>query len=261
MGANQALFSIVVAISAQLQVFNALRLEDYPYNSWATILCQQFAQNLSVITACLPCLHPIIISILAGTTKLDTINIDYEAPPLIQQYWRKKTGNFYPIPSWASSTSRLPFLEKPEEPYCRPLATHGLDQSSPHLCAEAVPRIPINVAQPVFARAPPENIFNRLIEVPKSRPVTTSSTTNPFEAPKNWGEVGVLPMIDSDSDSNKSIASSKGSSSRKRTSEYVFQRSKVISVPEERHLYDDGVKQFAPPLPSPRWPRKPPRAF
>lgn len=45
--------------------------------------------------------------------------------------------------------------------------------------------------------------------------------------------------------------------------EYVFNRQQVISVPDENQLYDegDGSKRFKPPLPSPRMPRRPPRAF
>ncbi|KAF2713468.1 hypothetical protein K504DRAFT_335433, partial [Pleomassaria siparia CBS 279.74] len=46
---------------------------DFTWYYWRTVLCVQIAQNLSVITACLPYLHPFIISILSGETQPDNL--------------------------------------------------------------------------------------------------------------------------------------------------------------------------------------------
>ena len=167
--------------------------------------------------------------------------------------------SFDPTSSQSSHITITPFTKKGEESYCRPLATYGLDRSTTHARTLSATRFPANVAKPLHSPNPPENFFNRLIEVPRSRPGTSSSKSNALEAPRDLGEVGVLPIIGWDSESGTS--SRKSSPSRQPTAEYVFNRSKVISVPEEKHIYDDGVKQFAPPLPSPRTLRQPPRAF
>jgi hypothetical protein len=50
-------------------------------------------------------------------------------------------------------------------------------------------------------------------------------------------------------------------STQRPTSEYVFQRSRLISIPEESHLNEDSSgywKKIYPPLPSPKLPRMPP---
>ncbi|KAF1850297.1 uncharacterized protein K460DRAFT_270336 [Cucurbitaria berberidis CBS 394.84] len=236
-----------------LSFVNSSPLADYTYDSWATVLCEQVAQNISVISACLPCLHPFITNILAGATEPETIMISYGAPPCIRQYLNRKRSSF--APSQSSHASTAPFSEKAEEPYCRPLATHGL------LHSQSATRFPTNIARTMFTQAPPETFFNRLIEIPRSRPGTPSSNTNASEAPRRLGDVGVIPAIDWDSGSNISGSSRRSSPSRNPTAEYVLNRSKIISVPEEKLLYDAGVRQFAPPLPSPRMPRRPPRAF
>ncbi|KAH7127193.1 hypothetical protein B0J11DRAFT_402434, partial [Dendryphion nanum] len=47
--------------------------EDFTYDYWRTALCVQVAQNLSVITACIPCLHPFVLSILSGATVTESL--------------------------------------------------------------------------------------------------------------------------------------------------------------------------------------------
>ncbi|KAF1935019.1 hypothetical protein EJ02DRAFT_362415 [Clathrospora elynae] len=240
-----------------------LKLIDPTFESWAGVLCQQVAQSLSVITACLPCLHPFIISILAGTNKPEMVNINYGHLPFVRQYSDQKTSSFDPTSSRVSQASTTPFAEKAEEPYCRPLATYGLDRSSARHHPQSITRFPANVAKPVFNLNPPRNVFNRRIEfeVPHSRPSTASSTINQSELPRTLGDFGVLPAVDWDSEIIVAGSSRRNSPIRQPTAEYVFNRQKVISVPEERHLYEDGFKRFIPPLPSPRIPKWPPRAF
>jgi hypothetical protein len=230
---------------------------DWSYNYWAIALCQQIAQNLSVITTCLPCLHPFISRLLAGTTEPETVEFN-SAPPRVRQFMDKKTASSESTSSQPSPASDTLFSEKAiDVSYCHPLATYGLDCSSNHV------RFPSNVAKPVFTPTP-ENIFNRRIEIEEVslRPPTSSSTTTRLTMPKNLGDVGVLPMIDWESDSSTSSKSQTRSSPRQPTSEYVFKRQQVVSFPDESYLYEDGVKRFTPPLPSPlvhTWPQT--RAF
>jgi hypothetical protein len=249
-------FSIVAAIGAQLHFMNTSGPNDWSYKYWATVLCLQIAQNLSVITACLLCLHPFIVGILAGTTEPETVELNGERR--LCQLIDKKTASFESTSLQSSPGSETFFSDKAiDVSYCHPLATYGLDRSSNHV------RFPSNVAKPVFTPTP-ENIFNRRIEIEEvpSRPPTSSSTTTRMKAPKHLGDVGILPMIDWDSDSSTSGKSQRRSSPRQPASEYVFKRQQVVSFPDESYLFEDGVKRFTPPLPSPlmnSWP--PPRAF
>jgi hypothetical protein len=253
--------SVVAAVSVQLYFFNRVDLADFSYNCWPAMLSQQIAQNLAVISACLPCLHPFIINILDGTIEPETISYKRSALPLIRNYVERKRPVFDSTSSRASHASITPLTEKGTEPYCRPLATYGLDNSSTHRHTLSATHFPPNVARPVFSPQPPENVFNRLIEVPQSRPPTSGSATDPLQPPRHLRDVGVLPTLSWDSDSSNSSGSRRSSPARHPTAEYVFNRQQVISVPEENHFYDDESKRFAPPLPSPRWPRRPPRAF
>jgi hypothetical protein len=213
-----------------------------------------------VISACLPCLHPFIINILDGTFEPETISYKGSVPPFIRNYVERKRPVFDATSSRSSHASITPLTEKGTEAYCRPLATYGLDNSSTHRYTLSASRFPSNVAKPVFSPQPPENVFNRLIEVPQSRPATSASATDPLAPPRHLRDVGVLPTLDWDSESSNS-GSRRSSPARHPTAEYVFNRQQVISVSEENHLYDDESKRFAPPLPSPRWPKRPPRAF
>jgi hypothetical protein len=252
----------VAAVSVQLHFFNRADLSDFSYNCWPAVLSQQIAQNLAVISACLPCLHPFIINILDGTIEPETISYKFNAPPFIRSYVERKAPMFEATSSRCSHASITPLTDKVTEPYCRPLATYGLDRSSTHRhTLSSSSHFPSNVAKPVFSPQPPENVFNRLIEVPQSRPATSTSATDPLAPPVHLKDVGILPTLEWDTESSNSSGSRRSSPARHPTAEYVFNRQQVISVPEEDHLYDDESKRFAPPLPSPRWPKRPPRAF
>jgi hypothetical protein len=251
---------VVAAVGAQLHLLNRSTRSDTSYDCWPT-LCQQIAQNLAIISACLPCLHPFIISMLAGTVEPDTISFNHGTAPHIKRFLGRSTSSFDPTCSRSSHTSSTPLTEKVPETYCRPLATYGLDRASNHGHKHSASRFPANVARPVFCPRPPENVFNRLIEVPQSRPTTSNSTKDPLSMPRDLSDVGVLPIIDWETESSASGNSRRSSPSRQPTAEYCFSRQMVISVPEESLLYDDGSKRFAPPLPSPSMPKQPPRAF
>lgn len=225
------------------------------------MLCQQIAQNLAVITACFPCLHPFIVKVLAGTIEPELVAHECRAHPFVQRALGRKSPVFDSTSSRSSHASITPLTEKSSEPYCRPLATYGLDRASNHRRTHSSSHFPSNVAKPVFDPQPPENIFNRFVEVPVSRPVTSGSTADPLATPRILKDVGVLPTLDWETESSNSSGSRRSSPTRNPTAEYVFNRQQVISVPEENHIYDDGSKKFAPPLPSPRWPKRPPRAF
>jgi hypothetical protein len=231
--------------------------DDYSYSNWSAVLCQQIAQNLSIISACLPCLHPFIIGILAGTTEPETIPLKYGTPPCIKQYKDRKssasTGS-------RSSHGSITLLAETAESHCRPLATHGLIRSSAHGQSNSMTHFPANIAKTIFTPQPTHNVFNRPMDVPYSRPGTSKSATDPLAPPKHLSDVGVLPAINWDTESNQSEGSRRSSPTRQPTTEYVFNRQKVISVPDEPHVLDDGHKQYAP-LPSPKFLRKPPRAF
>ncbi|KAF2029803.1 hypothetical protein EK21DRAFT_112479 [Setomelanomma holmii] len=256
-----ARLSVVAAVSAQLHFFNRSNFSDITYNGWAGVLCQQIAQNLAIISACLPCLHPFIIRVLAGAVYPETISFNYGAPPCLRQFLGRRSSACDSTSSRSSHASTSPLTEKTTEPYCRPLATYGLDQSSKHCHSHSASRFPPNVTTPIIVPRAPENVFNRLIEVPQSRPTTSTSAKDPLAMPKRLSDVGVLPIIDWELESSASGGSRRSSPSRQPTAEYVFNRQKVISVPEENHLYDDGLRKFAPPLPSPLMPARPPRAF
>lgn len=256
-----ARLSVVAAVSAQLYFWNRLPLFDFSYNSWPAVLCQQIAQNLAVISACLPCLHPFIVKVLAGTIEPEPVSYTSGAPPFVRRALDSKSPVFDSTSSRSSHASITPLTEKSSEPYCRPLATYGLDRASNHRRTQSSSHFPPNAAKPVFDPQPPENIFNRFVEVPVSRPVTSGSTTDPLAAPRNLKDVGILPTLDWETESSNSGGSRRSSPTRNPTAEYVFNRQQVISVPEENHFYDDESKKFAPPLPSPRWPKRPPRAF
>ncbi|KAF1969253.1 hypothetical protein BU23DRAFT_429164, partial [Bimuria novae-zelandiae CBS 107.79] len=69
----------VLLISIPLCIWNirtsaGRRMSGYTYDLWRTVLCVQIAQNLSVITACLPTLHPFIVKMLAGSIKDENVN-------------------------------------------------------------------------------------------------------------------------------------------------------------------------------------------
>lgn len=242
---------------------------DFSYECWAAVLCQQVAQSLSVICACLPILHPFIIGLLSQA-------IEPEVVP-----YSRRPGSHMRKPLYASNTdfassrsshaSMSPLTRQRSDSYCRPLATWGLDHISIHRHSHSTLRLHQNVAKAVFTPRPPENVFNRLIEVPQSRPPTSTSATDPLckvqrqqvrraDTMRSIKDMGVIPAIDWDTDSSTSGGSRKDNPTRNPTPEYVFNRQKVISVSEESHVYDDESKKFLPPT-TPKVLRKPPRAF
>jgi hypothetical protein len=255
------IYSVVAAMGTQLHFFNNADMKDPSYNRWPVVLSEQIAQNLAVITACLPCLHPFIIKIIAGTMEPEEVSYTNSAPPFIKNYFERKAPAFDQTASRSSHASITLLTKDAAEPYCRPLATYGLDRSSNHRLTRSSAHFAINIAKPIFIPKPPENIFNRHMEVPQSRPVTSTSAKDPLAVPKQLKDVGVLPTLEWETDASSSSGSRRGSPTRNPTTDYVFDRQQVVSVLEEGHLYDDEIKRFMPPLPSPRWPVKPPRAF
>ncbi|KAL1610156.1 hypothetical protein SLS60_001821 [Paraconiothyrium brasiliense] len=268
--------SVVAAVSAQLHFFNQRGTGDITYDYWRTVLCIQIAQNLSVITACLPSLHPFIVKMLAGLIKSEAIS---------NLSCRQKISILSRFPgqrhfdSMSSQSSNMPIKQEKEEEYCAPLATYGLDRASTHLISPQLNRFPVNVATPRDSPEPPKDVFMRTVEIPTSASRSASlrrkSTVRTIrnsrgipqipEIPKSLSEVGVLPMPDWDTDSSVSDRTD-SQQSRRPPSDYIFKRSKVISVPEESYLRDQGgegqyYKKYYPPLPSPKVPKKPPRAF
>ncbi|KAF2199576.1 hypothetical protein GQ43DRAFT_337982, partial [Delitschia confertaspora ATCC 74209] len=69
-----ARLGIVICVLCQLVIFNhSLSYYDLTYSYWLPTLFLQIAQNLSIITACLPYFHPFILSLLSGATKPDDL--------------------------------------------------------------------------------------------------------------------------------------------------------------------------------------------
>ncbi|KAJ4371894.1 hypothetical protein N0V86_008448 [Didymella sp. IMI 355093] len=123
------------------------------------------------------------------------------------------------------------------------------------------PRIPSNIALPLSTPKPPVNVFNRLIRS------SSSLDLDPLGTPRNLEELGCLPAPDWEyeeaEEAKEDAESGRISPERRPTSEYIFQRSKVISVPEERNMFEVGREWngFVPPLPTPKMLKDPPRAF
>lgn len=288
--------SIVAAISVQLYYFNRYVLIFAEY--WRIVLCVQIAQNLSIITACLPCLCPFIIKILGGSVQRERIRVDYLGLGKKGARVRRDGKVTYdPMSSQSSALVGSDGDEKKGPPdYCHPLATYGLDRSSAHLHSHHFNPFPLNgtlhVADP--ESPPPTDIFNSPVSIPAQRPAISHSrqqsssrtlaqhprkhsrshthSRTPSDVPQipqTLSDVGVLPLIDwSDDESNDPNSGRSSQASRRPNSEYVFNRSKVISVPEESHLregndHHDGeyYNKYYPPLPSPKAPKKPPRNF
>ncbi|KAF2732532.1 hypothetical protein EJ04DRAFT_306809 [Polyplosphaeria fusca] len=235
---------IVPAVAVQIYFFNrSVNSVDYTYDYWQTVLCLQVAQDLSVITACLPCFHPFVLNILAGKTSTEgrVLHCPNACSWKFGKYFKKENK----FDSMTSQSSTAPMKETE---YCRPLATHGLDRSSAHLNSQHFNRFPSNVAKPVFTSRNTEDVFNRVVEIPKTQPGPSDGGLPP--PPKALSQVGVLPIIDWDTESDRS--SGRSSPSRRRDSDYVFKREKVISVPEGGKMYEEDWGKYPPPPPSPR---------
>lgn len=287
--------SIVAVVATELYYFNHYVLKDSA-QYWRVVLCVQIAQNLSIITACLPCLCPFIIKILGGSVQTESIRLHCKShheftmcgliPPRKRGGLARADGkiDYDPMSSQSSALVNSENEKKKASEYCRPLATYGLDRSSAHLHSQHFNRFPSNstvqIADP--ESPPPKDVFMKPVSIPASRPTLSHSRQNSRtpphsrkaskslshsrtpsdvpQIPQTLSDVGVLPLIEWDSDSSDP-GSGRSSPGRRPNSEYVFNRSKVISVPEESHLRDgddagEYYKKYYPPLPSPK---KPPR--
>ncbi|KAF2654813.1 hypothetical protein K491DRAFT_716808 [Lophiostoma macrostomum CBS 122681] len=235
---------IVPVITTQLAFFNHYkRSPDFSYDYWRNVLCVQIAQNLSVITACIPTLHPFVLHLLAGITKPESLQFKGNPWPKIKSYVHR-TPKKNKFDSMSSQSSTLPMQE--ENDYCKPLATYGFDRSSADLRPQLHNRIPSNVATPIFGLDPPENVFMRSVQFPLDCPGAPPAPKRPRPPPQTASQCGILPIIDWESESDcDSIPSSP---TRKRDSDYVFNREKVISVPEANAMYSQEYwKQYPPP--------------
>lgn len=216
----------------------------------------QIAQTLSIVSACLPGLHPLVAKDMSDTSSTYTESDGREA-----RWDAKRFGSLsYSHASQRTVDSHNP-LEPVMSPYCRPLATHGLVQSSASCDSFHFPRLPSNNALPLSTPEPPVNVFNRLIRS------SSSLDLDPLGTPRNLEELGCLPASDWEDEEVEELEedahSGRVSPERRPTSEYIFQRSKVISVPEERNMFEIGRewKGFVPPLPTPKVFESSPRAF
>lgn len=271
--------SVVAAVSAQLCFFNRyVYSKDLTYDYWRAGLCVQLAQNLSIITACLPCLHPFILSILSDNRKAESLR--FASHKKLRGYLGKGCTKFDPT---VSQSSTMPMRDVRDEKeafdYCRPLATYGLDRNSTahatrssnaHLSSHQHfnnQHFPPRAATPIFGPNPPENVFMRNVEIPSSRPPTSCSQKSFFSRsgsqkekekekagpvpaiPKSLCEVGVLPIADWDTDSSdRGSDRSRGSRRQRPGDDYVFNRAKVISVPEANALFgQESWKTYPPP--------------
>lgn len=285
--------SIVAVVSTELYYFNHYVLKNSG-EYWRVVLCVQIAQNLSIITACLPCLCPFVIKILGGSVQTESIRFRGPCkftmcgliPPSKRGGSARADGkiSYDPMSSQSSALVNSENEKNKASQYCRPLATYGLDRSSAHLHSQHFNRFPSNstvqIADP--ESPPPKDVFMAPVSIPASRPTLSHSRQNSRgpshsrkaskshshsrtpsdvpQIPQTLSDVGVLPLVEWDSDSSDP-GSGRSSPGRRPNSEYVFNRSKVISVPEESHLRggdEDGeyYKKYYPPLPSPK---KPPR--
>ena len=247
--------SIVAVVSIQLYFFNTWFASPSVAESWVISLCMQIAQTLSIVSACLPDLHPLVAKDMSATSSTHTETDGRES-----RWDARKSGSLsYSHVSQRSIDSHNP-LEPVISPYYRPLATHGLVRSSASCDSYNFPRIPSNIALPLSVPEPPVNVFNRFIRS------SSSLDLDPLGTPRDLEELGCLPAPDWEDEVEEiqeSAQFGRVSPERRPTSEYIFQRSKVISVPEERNLFEIGREWngFVPPLPTPKVFYNPPRAF
>lgn len=244
--------SIVAAVSVQLYFFNASVTSATLVESWAMTLCMQMAQTLSVISACLLGLHPLVAKDMDDTS----INIEKDDPG--HQWDTVKFGSLSSSHTQQLSVDSNGTFTPVISPYCHPLATHGLVRSSASNDSYNFPRILPNTALPLSTPEPPVNVFNRLIRS------SSSLDLDPLGTPRNIEQLGCLPAPDWDDDEvEETTEPGRTNPERRPASKYVFQRSKVISVPEERNMFEIGKEWngFVPPLPTPTILMNPPRAF
>jgi hypothetical protein len=247
----------VAAVSVQLYFVISTSASDPTYDKWAFVICTQLAQSLSIV-ACLPCPYSHAASACNEENDLESTDVDREQTT----YLGRLTPDMLKSSprSTQSSDSRKSSLKENISPPCHPLATHGLIHTSPNMDTRTFTNNPSCAAPPLPATNPCENIFNRLISVPHCRPGTSSSNLDPLGIPRTLDDVGFLPVPDWDYEA-ENVESQRNEISARPVSEYVFNRQKVISVSDERCIYDDLCKKFMPPLPSPQMSQQPPRAF
>lgn len=217
----------------------------------------QIAQTLSVVSACLPALHPLVAKEMEDTSSTRPGS---DSPG--SRWDGKKFGS---LSSYSHVSQRSidwhNTLGPVVSPYCHPLATHGLVRSSASCDSYVFPRIPSNIVLPLSTPEPPINVFNRLIRS------SSSLDLDPLGTPRNFEELGCLPAPDWEDIEvgvvEEDLESGGASLERRPTSEYVFHRSKVISVPEERNAFEvgDDWSGFVPPLSTPKMLKNPPRAL
>lgn len=183
----------------------------------------QIAQTLSVISACLPGLHPLIAK--------DLHNTPTPQPMHNATHWdTKKFGSVSSHSSQQSTTSQ-PTPPVTQSPSCHSLTIYGLSRA---------PRSHSSSSPP----PPSKPIFNRLIST--STLPSSPLDMDPLGIPGRVSALGCLPAPASDADTS--------GPERRPSSAYRFSRSKVISVlvgGSEREG-GDGWKGFVSPVASPR---------
>ncbi|KAF1925078.1 uncharacterized protein M421DRAFT_264518 [Didymella exigua CBS 183.55] len=244
--------SIAAPAGVQLYLVNASASSPSIADSWAISLCMQIAQTLSVISACLPGLNPLVAKDMDDASSTRT-----ESDGCGSRWDANKFGYLSNSHVSQRSVDLRDTLEPGMPPYCHPIDTHSLVRASASCDSYNFPRIPSNIALPLSTPEPPINVFNRLIRS------SSSLDLDPLGTPRNLEELGCLPAPDwEDEEVERDAKSERVSPERRPTSEYIFQRSKVISVLEERSLFEIGREWngFVPPLPTPRILKDPPRA-
>ncbi|EAT79572.2 hypothetical protein SNOG_13245 [Parastagonospora nodorum SN15] len=86
----EILLVLIPLVVWNLYFFNNTDLTDQTYARWPTVLSEQIAQNLAIITACLPVLNPFIIKIIAGKIEPEEISYTNSAPLFIKRYFEHK---------------------------------------------------------------------------------------------------------------------------------------------------------------------------
>jgi hypothetical protein len=238
------LSSVIAAVAAELVYFSrSARSKDLTYDMWSTVLCKQIAQNLSIITACLPCFHPFMLSILSGAVKAEKLRYDYKKRWTVKCMFNRRRGNF---DATTSQSSTRPMKDSMTD-HCRPLATHGLIRSSTHINSQQFNNFPPDIESPMEKPREPENVFMRHIDISDTSPGSFSSAQPLQPAPKDLSQVGIIPTPDWDTGSSDR-SSAQSDRSRRPGSDYVFSRQKVISVPENNAMYDqDSWRRYPPP--------------
>lgn len=239
------LSSVIIAVIAEMVCFNRnVGAKDHTYSMWSTVLTRQIAQNFSIITACLPCFHPFMLSILSGAVKAEKLRYEYKPRWQINSLFTRRRSNF---DATASSSSTKPMKESRND-HCRPLATHGLIRSSTHLNSQPFSNFSSDLESPMEKPREPESVFMRHIDIRDPSPRNFySAQPPPPPAPKDISQVGVIPAPDWDTESSDR-SSAQSDRSRRRGSDYIFNRQKVISVPENNAMYEqDSWRRYPPP--------------